>query len=211
MLRIAEIDQRVQPLDRLENDIAAAPAIAAVRAAIFDIFLAAKADRARAACAGFQIDLGLVEKMHGLYLGVPARKDQHSRNDGRAQLLPDGSGIGWTTAPEDACGVDDAPGTGWTTAPVGSVGWMVGCVTPGKGCTTAPDDGVGCTVGCVVAPGSGWTISPEDGVGCTVGCVVAPGSGCTIGPSVGKVIAGVVAVPVPLGVVNTGAGGGGGP
>ena len=42
MLLKAEIDQRVQPLDRLGPDIAATPAIAAIGAAIFDEFLAAE-------------------------------------------------------------------------------------------------------------------------------------------------------------------------
>ena len=40
MLLIAEVDERVQPVDRLHPDIAAAPAIAAVRAAVFHVFLA---------------------------------------------------------------------------------------------------------------------------------------------------------------------------
>ena len=55
MLRVAEIDQRIEP-------------------AIFDIFLAAKTDGPRAASAGFEIDLGLVEKMHGRYLCISSKK-----------------------------------------------------------------------------------------------------------------------------------------
>jgi hypothetical protein len=65
MLRIAKIDQRIEALHRFHNDIAALAAIAAVRSAIFDIFLAPKADRARPARARFDKDLGLIEKMHG--------------------------------------------------------------------------------------------------------------------------------------------------
>ncbi len=64
VLRIAEVDQRVEALDRLEDDIAPLAAIAAVGSAVFDVFLAPKADRAGATAARFEIDLGLVEKMH---------------------------------------------------------------------------------------------------------------------------------------------------
>ena len=65
MLGVAEVDQGVQALDRLEDDVAALAAVAAVGAAIFDIFLAPEADRARPAGAGADEDLGLVEEMHG--------------------------------------------------------------------------------------------------------------------------------------------------
>ena len=65
MLLIAVVDQRVEAIDRLDDDIAAAAAIAAVRPAEFEEFLAAKRDRTRAAIAGADIDLGLIEKFHG--------------------------------------------------------------------------------------------------------------------------------------------------
>ena len=65
MLGVAEVDQRVQPGDRLEHDVAALAAIAAVRAAIFDELFAPEADGAGAARAGADEDLGLVEEMHG--------------------------------------------------------------------------------------------------------------------------------------------------
>ena len=65
VLRIAEVDQRVEARDGFEHDIAAVPAVSAVRAAVFDVHLAPERDGPRAASAGFQIDLGLVEKMHG--------------------------------------------------------------------------------------------------------------------------------------------------
>ena len=64
MLRVAEVDQRVQVLHRLEHDVATLAAVAAVRAAELDEFLAAERDHAVAAVAGAQVDLGLVEKLH---------------------------------------------------------------------------------------------------------------------------------------------------
>ena len=65
MLLVAEIDQRVQIVHRLGIDIAAAAAMAAVRAAELDELLAPEADRAGAAIAAADIDLGLVEELHG--------------------------------------------------------------------------------------------------------------------------------------------------
>ena len=64
MLLVAIVDQRVQPVDRLREDVAAAPAVAAIGTAELDEFLAAKRDRARAAVAGADVDLGLVEELH---------------------------------------------------------------------------------------------------------------------------------------------------
>ena len=57
MLLEPKIDQRVQPAHGLGPDIAATTAIAAVRAAIFDEFLAPERDAARAAPAGANIYL----------------------------------------------------------------------------------------------------------------------------------------------------------
>src|SRR4051812_13179704 len=65
MLGVAKVDQGVEALDSFEDDIAALAAVAAVRAAIFDIFLAPESDCAGAAGAGADEDLGLVEEMHG--------------------------------------------------------------------------------------------------------------------------------------------------
>ena len=65
MLGVAEVDQRIEAGNRLEDDVAALAALAAVGAAIFDELLAPEADRARPAGAGADEDLGLVEKMHG--------------------------------------------------------------------------------------------------------------------------------------------------
>ena len=65
MLGVAEVDQRIEAGHRLEHDVAALAAVAAVGPAIFDELLAPEADRAGAARAGADEDLGLVEKMHG--------------------------------------------------------------------------------------------------------------------------------------------------
>jgi hypothetical protein len=65
MLGVAEVDQGVEAGHRLEDDIAALAAIAAVGAAIFDVLLAPEADRTGPP-AGADENLGLVEKMHGV-------------------------------------------------------------------------------------------------------------------------------------------------
>src|SRR5262245_35744863 len=62
MLLIAIVDQRVQAVDALNDHIATAAAVAAIRSAEFDEFLAAKRDATGAAAAGQNINLGLVEK-----------------------------------------------------------------------------------------------------------------------------------------------------
>ncbi len=54
MLGVAEVDQRVEVLHRLEHDVAAAAAVAAVRAAELDELLAPERDHAVAAVAGAQ-------------------------------------------------------------------------------------------------------------------------------------------------------------
>src|SRR3546814_18287080 len=64
MLGVAKVDQGIEALDRLEHDVAALAAVAAVGPAIFDILLAAEADRARTAGTGADEDLGLVEELH---------------------------------------------------------------------------------------------------------------------------------------------------
>ena len=65
VLLVAEVDQRVQAFDGYRPDIAAAPAIAAVRAAILDELLAPERDSAGAAVTGADKDFGLVEELHG--------------------------------------------------------------------------------------------------------------------------------------------------
>ena len=54
----------VQVFHRLEDDVAAFAAIAAIRAAERDEFLAPEGGDAVAAIAGFEIDFRLVEKFH---------------------------------------------------------------------------------------------------------------------------------------------------
>ena len=65
MLGVAKVDQRVETGHRLEDDVTALAAVAAVRAAIFDVHLPPEADGTGAAGTRTDIDLGLVEKMHG--------------------------------------------------------------------------------------------------------------------------------------------------
>ncbi len=64
VLLVAVIDKGVEVLYRLDPDVAALAAVAAVRPAELDKFLAAEMDAAIAAVAGAHIDLGLVEKLH---------------------------------------------------------------------------------------------------------------------------------------------------
>src|ERR1700758_4793163 len=64
MLGVTEVDEGVQAGHRLEDDVAALAAIAAVRTAIFDELLAPERDRARAAGTGADENLGLIEKVH---------------------------------------------------------------------------------------------------------------------------------------------------
>ena len=87
VLLIAEIDQGVEVLDRLEDDVATPAAIAAVRPAILDIFFTAEADRTGTAAATAHINLGFIEKLHNrsfgrtrlsFCIGTPAREDRAS-------------------------------------------------------------------------------------------------------------------------------------
>ena len=73
MLLIAKIDQGIQPLNGLDPDRPAIAAVAAIRAAEFNEFLSAEADRATTATAGSDIDFGQVEKLHQSgFLLIPA-------------------------------------------------------------------------------------------------------------------------------------------
>src|SRR5262249_14812026 len=74
MLAVAVIDERVEARHRFGDDIAAAPAVAAVRASELDEFLAPERDAAVASVAGTDLNLGLVEELH------------------RASSLPEGEG-----------------------------------------------------------------------------------------------------------------------
>ena len=64
MLLVAVVDQGIEPIDRLHHHVAAIAAVAAVRPAIFDKFLAPERHAAVAAVAGADIDLGFVEELH---------------------------------------------------------------------------------------------------------------------------------------------------
>src|ERR1700722_954239 len=64
MLLVAVIDQRVEIGNAFNPPVAAASAIAAVRAAVFDEFLAPEARRAGAAVAALEENLGLIEEFH---------------------------------------------------------------------------------------------------------------------------------------------------
>ena len=64
MLLVAVVDERVEAVDALGKDIAAAAAIAAVRPAELDEFLAPEAASAGTAVAALHEDLGLVEEFH---------------------------------------------------------------------------------------------------------------------------------------------------
>ncbi len=66
MLLVAKVDQRVEAGDALDDDVAAAPAVAAVRPAELDELFAPKRQRARAAIAGADKDAGLIEELHRL-------------------------------------------------------------------------------------------------------------------------------------------------
>ena len=70
MLGVAEVDEGVQVLGGFEDDVAAAAAVTAVRAAEFDEALAPEGDDAVAPIAGADVDLGLVEEFHVQETGV---------------------------------------------------------------------------------------------------------------------------------------------
>ena len=67
VLLVAIVDKRVEALDRFGDHVAAFAAVAAVRSAEFDKFLAPERDAAVAAVAGADIDLSLVEEFHAVY------------------------------------------------------------------------------------------------------------------------------------------------
>ena len=64
MLLVAIVDQRIQPVDGLDPDIAAAAAISAVRSAELDELLAPERHGPSAAVARADVDLCLIEKFH---------------------------------------------------------------------------------------------------------------------------------------------------
>ena len=80
VLLVAVVDQGVEAVDAFGDDIAAAPAIAAVGAAELDEFLAAERDAARSAVARADINFRLIEEFHPGYQVFPARLFKGSRN-----------------------------------------------------------------------------------------------------------------------------------
>ena len=90
VLLVAVVDQRVEAGDRLDHDVAALAAVAAVRAAELDEFLAPERHAAVAARAGRDIDLGFIEEFHGCQ-GISHReptspKANLSRNDANISI-----------------------------------------------------------------------------------------------------------------------------
>src|SRR6185312_2498954 len=71
---VAEVRQGVQALGRFQEDAAAIPAVAAVRAAHGDELLAAEADDAVAAVTGDHFDGGFVYELHGFSLVLAETK-----------------------------------------------------------------------------------------------------------------------------------------
>src|SRR5437667_295294 len=71
--REAVIDERVDVAVGARPDAAAAAAVAAVRAAIADVFLAAEGRGAVAALAGVHLDLRFVDEFHGPETKKPYR------------------------------------------------------------------------------------------------------------------------------------------
>src|SRR5690606_12076342 len=83
MLLVAEVDQGVQPIGRLDPDVAALAAVAAVRAAVGNELFATERDGARAAVAGANVDLGLVEELHGRLMAQKRGELQVGAKTGR--------------------------------------------------------------------------------------------------------------------------------
>src|SRR5690606_26172198 len=68
VLLIAKVDQRVQVLDALDPDVAALAAVTPVRTTELDELLAPETDASGPAIPGADIDFGLVEELHLIWL-----------------------------------------------------------------------------------------------------------------------------------------------
>src|SRR5262245_23554009 len=66
VLAIAVIDEGIEIRHRLDEDITATPAVAAIRSAEFDELLAPEADGAGTAGTALDEDLGFIEEFHRL-------------------------------------------------------------------------------------------------------------------------------------------------
>ena len=87
VLLVAVIDQRIEAVDRLYHHITTIAAVAAIRSAELDEFLAPERDTAVPARAGRYVDLGFIEEFHGLRVypkapplakGGPGNKSEQS-------------------------------------------------------------------------------------------------------------------------------------
>ena len=87
MLLIAIVEQRVEARHAERDHVAAAAAVAAVGAAEFDELLAPERDAAGAAGTGLYINLGFVEKFHGVV--GPIFPSLRLRGEGQGEGLGD--------------------------------------------------------------------------------------------------------------------------
>src|SRR3546814_2159203 len=92
MLLVAIVDELVQAVDAFQDHRAAAPAVAAVRAAAGNELLPPEADAAGAAVAGADVDLGLIEELHDRFAVTRAGGRKSKRGD-RSPNLPERYGL----------------------------------------------------------------------------------------------------------------------
>src|SRR3546814_11271220 len=98
---MAEVDEGVQAVCRLEHDVAAAPAVAAVRAAELDELLAAARHAALAAFAALQEHLGFGADLPPASSAAMRRAPRH---DSPVTRQPCASTTPWAaTPPPRAC------------------------------------------------------------------------------------------------------------
>ena len=102
MLLVAVVDQRVQALDALGPDVAAAAAVAAVRPAELDEFFAPERDAAGAAVAGADVDLGLVEEFHEPHSSIrgDGPREQRGATRKRHRSSASANRAAWSGAPD---------------------------------------------------------------------------------------------------------------
>ncbi|KAJ8137002.1 hypothetical protein OY671_009785, partial [Metschnikowia pulcherrima] len=84
---VTEIEQGIEAGHRLEHDIAALAAFTAIGAAIFDVLFSPEADRAGAAGARTDENLGSVEKMHGSW--SPDKRSVKNTGGAEGDRTPD--------------------------------------------------------------------------------------------------------------------------
>src|SRR5258708_3576993 len=79
MLLVAVIDERIEPVDRLQDHVAALAAVAAVRPAELDEFLAPERHAAVAAVARADVHLGFMEEFHDARYAITDAKYETPR------------------------------------------------------------------------------------------------------------------------------------